>query len=128
MIALADFNGEPDFNIKTNDKFDFSDCCCAFFFQHFLSCLCFSPVFSKFSPLCFFFFVQVWLGSYGVCSFSYSSLLTPFCFLSSSSWFVKLILTICIRALRSDTMVENHKLKNVEEHYKKLEERMQILQ
>jgi uncharacterized membrane protein (DUF106 family) len=29
--------------------------------------------------------VQVWLGSYGVCSFSYSSLLTPFFFLSSSS-------------------------------------------
>jgi hypothetical protein len=38
------------------------------------------------------------------------------------------ILTIDIRALRSNTMMKNHKLKNIEEHCKKLEERMQILQ
>jgi peptidyl-tRNA hydrolase len=40
------------------------------------------------------------------------------------SQFVKLSLTIGIKALKSNNMVKNHKLKNIEDHYKKLEEQM----
>jgi len=57
-----------------------------------------------------------------------SSAISIFVSLLLSSPLVKLIVTIGIKNLRHNTMVENHKLKNVEKQCKKLEEKIQILQ